>query len=477
MLETCAACQSFLPPGAAACPNCDAPCSPPSSVAGTLQRAAGLGMMMVTLMACYAAGEPYADCTSYPNSSYCCLNEPSIECPGYCTDNPYVAECCDTTVQTIGTGSTLVECLGNTNVDAGTCVGGRGAERIFSIVPDYVWAGQAGTLTVSWTGSQNGVGVYLRDPTSRQELACASPGYSGAVSIHLDEAWPVDLYVDSENWIPGGQVLLDVAFALDTHCADPTPLVLGANLGDNAGAPLLPDPGCGLGDAPAGFYSFEPTVPGTATLTLSPSTGLWIYGASGCDTIDPTCLSGTLTGPAAPGAPVLAVVVGNAGPYQIDVAFEPTCGNGTLDPGETCDDGGTTPGDGCDASCQVEAAFHCAAASPLQPGDNAGDTTGGVHVLPTCTGSAAPQRLYTWTAPSNGVLVLSLASMAADLTVAVFPACGGSWAACANSFPAGQAEVLSPVVVAGQTYYLVVDGHADADAGPFTLSATFVPTP
>ena len=31
-----------------------------------------------------------------------------------------------------------------------------------------------------------------------------------------------------------------------------------------------------------------------------------------------------------------------------------TCGNGTVDPGETCDDGNTTAGDGCSASCQTE---------------------------------------------------------------------------------------------------------------------------
>jgi MYXO-CTERM domain-containing protein len=31
-----------------------------------------------------------------------------------------------------------------------------------------------------------------------------------------------------------------------------------------------------------------------------------------------------------------------------------TCGNGTLDQGETCDDGNTTDGDGCSATCQDE---------------------------------------------------------------------------------------------------------------------------
>jgi len=34
----------------------------------------------------------------------------------------------------------------------------------------------------------------------------------------------------------------------------------------------------------------------------------------------------------------------------------PTCGNGTIDPGETCDDGNTTDGDGCDHTCHKEMA-------------------------------------------------------------------------------------------------------------------------
>src|SRR5437773_2467584 len=32
-----------------------------------------------------------------------------------------------------------------------------------------------------------------------------------------------------------------------------------------------------------------------------------------------------------------------------------TCGNGTVDSGETCDDGNTANGDGCSATCQMEA--------------------------------------------------------------------------------------------------------------------------
>ncbi len=40
-------------------------------------------------------------------------------------------------------------------------------------------------------------------------------------------------------------------------------------------------------------------------------------------------------------------------------AAPPSCGNGTVDAGETCDDGNTTSGDGCDQTCQIEAVVTC----------------------------------------------------------------------------------------------------------------------
>ena len=36
-----------------------------------------------------------------------------------------------------------------------------------------------------------------------------------------------------------------------------------------------------------------------------------------------------------------------------------TCGNGTLDAGETCEDGNTTNGDGCDDTCAIESGWDC----------------------------------------------------------------------------------------------------------------------
>jgi cysteine-rich repeat protein len=52
------------------------------------------------------------------------------------------------------------------------------------------------------------------------------------------------------------------------------------------------------------------------------------------------------------GLSLVACTVGQGGVGGDDVAA--TCGNGTIDPGETCDDRNTADGDGCSSSCQTE---------------------------------------------------------------------------------------------------------------------------
>jgi cysteine-rich repeat protein len=51
--------------------------------------------------------------------------------------------------------------------------------------------------------------------------------------------------------------------------------------------------------------------------------------------------------------------------------FRRTCGDGTVDAGESCDDGNRSDGDGCSTTCTVEACFACTggrrAAFPLAP--------------------------------------------------------------------------------------------------------------
>jgi cysteine-rich repeat protein len=68
----------------------------------------------------------------------------------------------------------------------------------------------------------------------------------------------------------------------------------------------------------------------------------------------------------------------------------PTCGDGTIDPGEQCDDGNTISGDGCSAQCQIESCFTCVSqpsvCSPA-PAGTACDDGNACTVGETCDGS------------------------------------------------------------------------------------------
>ena len=52
---------------------------------------------------------------------------------------------------------------------------------------------------------------------------------------------------------------------------------------------------------------------------------------------------------------------GGHGGACVTAPASPTCGNGTLDPGESCDDGNVQSGDGCSAACRIEASWSCGA--------------------------------------------------------------------------------------------------------------------
>jgi cysteine-rich repeat protein len=85
--------------------------------------------------------------------------------------------------------------------------------------------------------------------------------------------------------------------------------------------------------------------------------------------------------------------------YTLTVHGEPaTCGNGTVELGESCDDTNTTTGDGCSDTCAVEPGYGCTASSPsvctltcgngvLDDGEDCDDanTTDGDGCSATCT--------------------------------------------------------------------------------------------
>lgn len=156
------------------------------------------------------------------------------------------------------------------------------------------------------------------------------------------------------------------------------------------------------------------------------------------------------------------------------------CADSLVGPGEECDDGNMQDGDGCSALCKVEVDAFCAALPVLAEGPTSGDTTDATSFATgSCVGAAGLESFYTFTAPADGTLFLSL-DAAADLGVYLLDACGPGVGtnlelACQNQLAGSQIESLQYPVTAGQELVVVVDSAGAIPGGPFQLITTFVP--
>ncbi len=151
---------------------------------------------------------------------------------------------------------------------------------------------------------------------------------------------------------------------------------------------------------------------------------------------------------------------------------------------EICDNGVDDNGNGlvdCEdaafcgtlAVCQEPA---CMTATAIVDGDTMGDTTGGTSLLSgSCTGAGAEEVVYTYTPATDGYLVVNLAS-ATDQGVHVRTTCTDttSQVACVDAQVGGTDEHFAVDVTMGTPLTIIVDGFADTEAGPFTLSLTLV---
>jgi len=197
------------------------------------------------------------------------------------------------------------------------------------------------------------------------------------------------------------------------------------------------------------------------------------------------------------------------------------CGNGMKDPGEQCDGSnfgaltcevlgfasgqlvcnafctivatGCQPKENCSngvddnmnglIDCQDPQCFTAATcldsctppSTGVLPGFASGDTSGrpSVHKA-SCSTVSGPETIYQVLSPTTGLMKLTLNSFSgADFSLSVRTACGDdtSEIACTNKQPPGSfnPEVLAMNVIAGTTYFVMIDGNTPSDFGQYDL--------
>ena len=159
------------------------------------------------------------------------------------------------------------------------------------------------------------------------------------------------------------------------------------------------------------------------------------------------------------------------------------CGDGTVGPTEACDTPGAqgvcAPGETCNATCT--ACVSCGAATVIPPdgGTVAGTTVGGgTAFASSCGGDVlAPERVFQWTPAVSHEATIGTCGGTTNFDTTLYVregTCIGPDLACndeTGEAACGHAARVTLPVVAGTTYFIVVDGFGTAaSAGDFTLS-------
>jgi hypothetical protein len=290
--------------------------------------------------------------------------------------------------------------------------------------------------------------------------------------------------------------------------------------GTTQGAVNVDEGSCITGKAPETRYQVVPKQTGMLDLKLDSKVDLGMYVRSTCEDTKTElgCADSSVKGeaellsvPVTSGKAVWVVVDGfdetTAGPFTLSVASRAiVCGDNRVEGQEECDppDAGKTCtadckrvpetcGDGidndvdqlidcedtdcaADAGCPIAAA--CTAATPGQATQNGDSSTGAGLFAGTCTGgSLTPEAVFSYVAPSTGVLLATLQS-ATNQGLYARATCADpvSEVACLDDNPAGAAEMLVVPVKGGASLTLFVDAADPADAGPFTLDLAHEPS-
>ncbi|MGK3986948.1 hypothetical protein WME99_28170 [Sorangium sp. So ce136] len=283
---------------------------------------------------------------------------------------------------------------------------------------------------------------------------------------------------------------------VDAACAGAAPVATTTVEGDTSRGTGLFEGSCG-GSGPEQVHLFTPPAgqSGTLLVALQSESNHGLYARAACadgfselDCQDENAAMGS-----EPEEEEIEIVVSrgqtvpifvdahtqdDAGPYTLDFLFFPAvCGDGTIDLPEECDDDNTTGGDGCSAECTLELDAVCSDALVAVLGDNEGDTTTGTSLFEgSCLGSGRPEKIHTFTPPSDGTLFLTLSSET-DLGMYVRTSCvdSGSQVACMDNVGDDGEEELDVRVDGGVPLFIFVDTVYSTDAGPYTLNLAFTP--
>ncbi|XXT15998.1 DUF4215 domain-containing protein [Sorangium sp. So ce429] len=283
---------------------------------------------------------------------------------------------------------------------------------------------------------------------------------------------------------------------VDAACADAAPVATTTVEGDTLRGTGLFEGSC-VGSGPEQVHLFTPPAgqSGTLLVVLQSDSDHGLYARTACadDVSELECQDENAATGSEPEEEEIELVVrrgqtvpvfvdaytqDDAGPYTLDFLFFPTlCGDGTIDPPEECDDDNTTSGDGCSAECTLELDAVCSDALVAVLGDNEGDTTTGTSLFEgSCLGYRRPEKIHTFTPPSDGTLLLTLSSET-DLGMYVRTSCvdSGSQVACMDEVGDNGEEELDVHVDGGVPLFIFVDTYSSTGAGPYTLNLAFTP--
>ena len=360
---------------------------------------------------------------------------------------------------------------------------------------------------------------FLEEPLSTCERLCRvespeCPADESCLSLFSNPAVgvcaPTPVCGDGQISVLGGELCDDgntsdgdacssdcLAADFDFLCGEAAPLVLDTPIaGDTSSGPGGYATECDPYVATrAVTYSFTPPAPGRLTIDLSSTSEIGVSLLSDCadssshlacsaDVGDEQLIYDVAT---VPPQPILVVVRGQTplqeGTFTLTANYKiAVCGDGDVGGPEACDDGNTSGGDGCSADClTVEWPEVCAALPALPTSATSGTTIGGPDIYALdflCAFDPQAARAYSFTAPSDGTLHITLEQPDERLAVYVQDGCGpvtgDDFVACGNSSFAGRTHEVDAPLVAGQLVTVIVAGF-DSEGGAFTLSSSFLP--